>query len=185
MILIRLAVLYTALALGANAALADTAALEALRDGSMRKLAFHEAPKPVSALPFSDREGGEHRLADYAGKFVLLNFWATWCVPCRAEMPALDALQRDLGGERFQVVTIATGRNDLAAIDRFFAEVGVTALPVLLDPRQRLARDMLVLGLPLTVLIDPEGREIARLIGDADWSGPSARAILAALLAAE
>jgi hypothetical protein len=98
-------------------------------------------------------------------------------------MPALDALQRDLGGARFQVLTIAVGRNALAGIDRFFAEVGVTALPVLLDPRQALARDMGVLGLPLSVLVDPEGREIARLIGDADWSGPSARAILAALLA--
>jgi thiol-disulfide isomerase/thioredoxin len=185
MILIRLAVIYTALALGANAALDDTAALEELSEGSMRKLVFGEERPPVSTLPFTDRAGAEHRLGDQAGKYLLVNFWATWCVPCRDEMPALDALQRDLGGARFQVLTIAVGRNALAGIDRFFAEVGVTALPVLLDPRQALARDMGVLGLPMTVLVDPEGGEIARMIGDADWSGPSARAILAALLAEE
>jgi len=112
-----------------------------------------------------------------------VNFWATWCVPCREEMPALDALQGEFGGERFQVVTIATGRNELAAIDRFYKGAGIQHLPVLLDPRQAVARDMGVLGLPSSVLLGPDGNEIARLIGDAEWYSPSARAIVAALLA--
>ena len=180
----RSAVLYTALALGANGALADTAALEALRVGDMKKLVFHAEPQAVSAMPFATPGGEERRLADYAGKYVLLNFWATWCAPCRKEMPALDALQREFGGEAFEVVTLATGRNSLEGINRFFAEEGIEALPVLLDPKQAVAREMAVLGLPITVLIDPEGREIARLRGDADWHSDAARALIAAIIEA-
>ena len=177
------AVLYTALALGANAALADTAALEALRDGSMKKLVFHAEPVGVPESEFTDAEGSEHRLADWRGKYVLVNFWATWCAPCRKELPALDALNRDFGPDGFEVLTIATGRNPVPAIKRLFGEVGVEGLPILLDPNQTLSREMGVFGLPVSVILDPEGREIARLSGDAEWSGDSARAIVSALLA--
>ncbi|MCB2095576.1 MAG: TlpA family protein disulfide reductase [Rhodobacteraceae bacterium] len=176
------AVLYTALAFGANTAFADTAALEALRDGTMKKLVFLAEPAEVSQQPFSDAEGGDHRLSDWQGKYTLVNFWATWCAPCRKELPALDALQGTFGGDSFEVVTIATGRNMLPAIQRLFDEVGVTRLPILLDPKQQLARDMAVMGLPVTVILNPEGQEIARMSGDAEWSGESGRAIIAALL---
>jgi hypothetical protein len=80
-------------------------------------------------------------------------------------------------------VPIATGRNDLAGINRFFAEIGVTELPILLDPKMQVSRDMGVLGLPISIILDPEGQEIARLRGDADWTSDSAKAIIAALLA--
>ncbi|MGB5557150.1 MAG: TlpA disulfide reductase family protein [Paracoccaceae bacterium] len=176
------AVLYTALVFGANTAFADRAALEALRDGSMKKLVFSD-PTEVSQVTFTDPEGGEHRLADWQGKVVLVNFWATWCAPCRKEMPMLEALQVEFGGDDFEVVTIATGRNLLPAITRFFDEVGVTQLPILLDPKQELARDMAVLGLPITVILNREGQEIARLRGDAEWDSESAKAIVAALVA--
>ena len=185
MTLLRSAVLYTALVLTANAAAADTAALEALRDGDLKKLMFASEPAPVSEAVFTTPDGAERTLADWRGKHVLLNFWATWCAPCRKEMPALDALQKEFGGDKFEVVTVATGRNSLEGIRRFFDEEGITDLPILLDPKQRLARDMAVLGLPITVLIDPEGREIARLRGDADWYSESARAIASALVAPE
>ncbi len=183
--LFRCAVLYTALALGANSALADTPALEALRDGSMKKLQFHAEPQAVSAAVFTEPDGTERTLADWHGKHILLNFWATWCAPCRKEMPALDALQQEFGGDAFEVVTLATGRNKLAGINRFFEEEEITVLPILLDPKQAVAREMAVLGLPITVIIDPEGREIARLRGDADWHSDSARAIVAALIGAD
>lgn len=177
------AVLYTALAVGANAA--DIATLEAMREDSMRKLIFHGEPQAeVSEAVFTDPGGQEYRLSDWQGKYVLLNFWATWCAPCRKEMPALDALQKEFGGEAFEVVTLATGRNALAGINRFFAEEAIETLPILLDPQQAVARDMGVLGLPISVLLDPEGREIARLRGDADWYSDSARAIVGALVKA-
>jgi len=94
-------------------------------------------------------------------------------------MPGLDELQAEFGGDTFEVVTIATGRNPMPAIRRFFEEEEIKNLPILLDPKQSMARDMGVLGLPITVLIDPEGREIARLRGDADWASDSAKAIIA------
>ncbi|MEL7026068.1 MAG: TlpA disulfide reductase family protein [Pseudomonadota bacterium] len=187
--LFRSAVLYTALILGANAAYAD-AALEELREGTMRKLLFHSEPQAVSQAVFTTPEGDEHTLADWQGKYVLLNFWATWCAPCRAEMPALDALQAEFGGEDFEVVTIATGRNTLTGINKFFAEPDeglppIENLPILLDPKSALASEMAVLGLPITVILNPEGEEIARMRGDAEWHSDSARAIIGALIAPE
>jgi len=179
MSILRSVLLYTALVLGANAAVADIAAL---REGSMKKLNLHSEPKAAGTATFTDAEGGEHTLAEYHGQVVLLNFWATWCAPCRKEMPGLNALQAELGGEDFQVVTIATGRNMLPAITRFFDEVGATDLPILLDPKQKLARDMAVLGLPATVILDREGQEIGRLTGDAEWDSDSAKAVLRALI---
>ena len=94
----------------------------------------------------------------------------------------LSEIQTDFGGDDFEVVTIATGRNLPPAIDRFFAEIGVENLPKYLDPRSALARDMAVLGLPITLILNPNGQEIARMRGDAEWNGESARAVLKALL---
>lgn len=178
------ALLYLSLALGANAALAaEPTDLTALAEGDMRKLVFAQAPEAVPDVGFDLADGaGTASLADWQGKYVLLNFWATWCAPCRKEMPTLAALQGEFGGDRFEVLTLATGRNNPVAITRFFDEIGVDNLPRHQDPKQALARRMAVLGLPVTILIDPEGREIARLIGDADWYSDSARAIVAALL---
>ncbi len=181
----RFAVLYTALALCANAALADMAAIEALRSGDMKKLIFHSAPQPVAQVAFVDDADVETTLSRYHGKYVLLNFWATWCAPCRKEMPSLQTLQTEFGGDAFQVVTIATGRNSVTGIRRFFEEVNVTDLPQYRDPKQALARQMAVLGLPISVILDPEGFEIARLRGDAMWDSDSARAIIAALIGSQ
>ncbi|MEM8630451.1 MAG: TlpA disulfide reductase family protein [Pseudomonadota bacterium] len=173
--------LYAALGLSANAASADTAALEALREGSMQKLVFHSEPQDVSGAIFMGEDGSEMTLADYGGSYILLNFWATWCAPCLKEMPSLNNLQAELGNDNFKVVTIATGRNPEAAVNRFFDENAITELTKHKDPRQKLAREMAVLGLPITVLLDPEGREIARLRGDAEWDSESAKNIVRAL----
>ena len=180
---LRLAVLYTALAFGANAALAEPAAVAGLIEGDMRKLVFAAEPAPVSEAAFVDFEDRALSLADWRGKVVLVNFWATWCAPCREEMPALDALNKALGGEDFAVVTIATGPNPQPAMTRFFEEAGIETLPLHRDPKQRLAREMAVMGLPVSVILDREGREIARLTGDADWHSDAARGVIAALVA--
>lgn len=176
------ALLYTALLGVANLGAAQDADPADLRTGDMRKLVFHPAPVATTDVPFTHEDGRDMVLADLAGRYVVLNFWATWCAPCRVEMPHLSALQSDLGGDNFEVVTVATGPNPLPAMERFFDEIGVENLPLHTDARQRFARAMGVLGLPVTLIIDPEGREIARMQGEADWSSPSAVAIITALL---
>lgn len=177
--------LYMALSLGANAAFAaDTAQLEDLRDGSLKRLVVHsEARETSDAAFFLEDEGGTATLQDYKGKVVLLNFWATWCAPCRKEMPQLSELQEEFGGEDFEVLTIATGRNTPAGIKKFFDENGIRNLPRHQDPKQALARQMAVIGLPITVILDREGLEVARLLGDAEWNSDSAKAIIAAMIA--
>lgn len=180
---IWLALVYTALALGANPALSDVASLEALREGSMKKLVFHADPRPVPSTRFALEDGGGNgSLKDFRGQYILLNFWATWCAPCRKEMPMLSELQREFGGEDFQVVTLATGRNSAPGIKKFFTDMGIDNLPRHQDVKQALAREMGIFGLPITILVDPDGREIARLQGDAEWSSDSAKAILTELL---
>jgi thiol-disulfide isomerase/thioredoxin len=172
-----LSVIYTALLLGANAAHAD---VSALRAGDMLKLNLVEA----TALPdvaIHDGGGAEHSLTQWQGKWVVLNFWATWCAPCRHEMPSLDRLQVAIPD--LAVLPVATGRNSVEGIERFYEEAGVVNLPILLDPKSDLARHMAVRGLPVTVIVNPEGQEVARLIGDAAWDSPEAKAILAAMMA--
>ena len=180
----KLAALYTALVLAANGAVAAPAIDPAALTGDMRKLAVHDAPRAVAG-GFGDLDGAAHSLADFAGQVVVLNFWATWCAPCRKEMPSLDALQAGLGDRGLRVVAVATGRNAPDAIVRFFGETGIETLHPYTDPNMELARGMAVLGLPVTVILDREGREIARLTGEADWNGPDARAVLEALLAGD
>ncbi|MDE0983416.1 MAG: TlpA disulfide reductase family protein [Yoonia sp.] len=177
--------LYTALGLLANIGHAETVDLEALRVGDMRKLTFHSAPIAGSDVAFMSEDGNEMTLADFNGQHIVLNFWATWCAPCRKEMPELSALQTDLGGEKFQVVTVATGRNPLPAMQKFFDEIGIDNLPLHTDARQSFARSMGVLGLPVTLIMDPDGNEIARLQGDADWHSDSAVAIITTLIASD
>jgi len=175
-----LVVLYTALVLGANPAAADVAAL---RDGDMKKLMLLDAPVEVPEAVLLDAEDGTHALADYKGKWVVLNFWATWCAPCRREMPSLERLQAAM--PEIAVVPVATGRNAVEGIRRFFEEAGVKTLPILRDPQSDLARSMHVMGLPVTVIINPQGQEVARLIGDAEWDSASAKAVMAALVAGQ
>lgn len=178
------ALLYLGLALGANTAMADMSAIEAMREGDMRKLVFHAEPQPVSESPFNlADDAGEGHLSDYREKWVLLNFWATWCAPCRKEMPMLAELQTEFGGGTFEVVTLATGRNSPQGIIKFFDDTGIDNLSRHQDPKQNVAKEMGVFGLPITVIIDPDGNEVARLRGDADWSSDNAKAIIAALMA--
>lgn len=147
----------------------------------MKKLVLLETPVTLPEAVLLDAEDGEHSLAEYKGKWVVLNFWATWCAPCRKEMPSLDRLQAAM--PELAVVPVATGRNAVEGIRRFFEEAGVKGLPILRDPKSDLARGMGVMGLPVTVILNPEGQEVARLIGDAEWDSDSAKAVLGAMIA--
>jgi thiol-disulfide isomerase/thioredoxin len=193
----RSALVYTALALGAIAVAAvlwtgregpgagggtGIAHLSAARYGEMRKLALHDAPQPLPEAVLLAMDGTETALPVDGKRVLLVNFWATWCAPCRAEMPMLDALNRDLGGEDFAVVLVAVGRNPPPAIEKFFAEAGIETLETLRDPQQRLSAGLGVMGLPSTILLNPEGAEIARMQGEADWASPEAVAFLKAAI---
>jgi len=176
-----LTVLYTALAIGANASFVsaqDFSPLADLKTGDMKKLVLHTDAKPVAQTVFFDQSGAELTLSDFQGKTTVLNLWATWCAPCRAEMPSLSELQTKLGGDDFQVVTIAAMRNSAAAIDAFFSEINVDNLPKHQDPKGALTRNLSVAGLPATLLIDDSGQEVGRLLGDAHWSSPDALALI-------
>ena len=179
------AVLYVALSVGAipvHAGTLSPAELRDMRAGEMRKLAVHKQPADMPRVEIEDMQGNARRLDEFRGKYVLLNFWATWCAPCRAEMPSLAALQEQMGSDRFQVLLVAVGHNPKPAITRFFKDIKVTNLTTLRDPGQRLSGQAAVFGLPTTVILDPDGKEIARMVGDANWSSPEALSLIKGLL---
>ena len=183
---LRSLLLYTALCLGANTAFAmDAAQFDALKTGDMRKLAWTKSDSMVSSVKYFDEAGQETDLSTYRGKTVVLNFWATWCAPCRKEMPSLSELQNELGDDKFEVVTIATMRNSPKSIQSFFDKIAVQNLSKHNDPKGALSRSMGVLGLPTTLIISKSGEEIGRLLGDADWANLDAIALMSEIKAAD
>jgi thiol-disulfide isomerase/thioredoxin len=143
---------------------------------------FRKDPEVLPEIKFQDADGRERSLADWRGKVVLLNLWATWCLPCRKEMPALDRLQASLGSDQFQVVAISVDRTGLAGAKKFLDETKTPNLAVYADPTARLASSLRAAGLPATLLIDKEGREIGRLLGPAEWDGEAARHLIQSAL---
>jgi len=183
------ALLYGAIGLTANLATttgagaeelstADRATLKHLRSGDMAKLVIHDAPRDRISETFRDFDGNSLTLADYSGKVVLLNIWATWCPPCRAEMPSIDRLAGEMAGEDFAVIPLSTDRAGAARVAQFFEEILIENLDVRHDGSGKFSRQAGVLGLPVTLILDREGREIARMMGDAEWDSPEARAFL-------
>ncbi|MBC7477963.1 MAG: TlpA family protein disulfide reductase [Pseudorhodobacter sp.] len=171
--------LYTGLLLAANGAFAGVVD-PGLLVGDMGKLVIEE-PRALPAEGLVDRADAAVSLETYRGKWVVVNFWATWCVPCRTEMPALDRLQTAMPG--LTVVTVAVGPNPLPAIDKFLTGAGVQNVVVWRDPQARFAAQVGVMGLPVTVVVNPEGQEVARLLGGAEWDQAGAQAVLTALMA--
>lgn len=130
------------------------------------------APKPMPDLRFEDGAGKPRSLADFRGKLVLLNVWATWCAPCREEMPALDRLQGQLGGAGFEVVALSVDQQGAQIARRFLDEIGVKALALYIDPTASAAFKLDTPGLPVSLLLDRDGREIGRHLGPAKWDSP-------------
>jgi len=133
-----------------------------------------EDPAPPPEVPFVDGDGMTRTLADFKGNGVVLNFWATWCVPCVAEMPALDRLRTRLAGRGIEVLALSSDRGGTPVVQAFFAKHGIEHLPVALDQGLRAARVLGVQGLPTTVLIDGAGRDKGRLVGAAEWDSEDA-----------
>lgn len=131
-----------------------------------------EESRPLPELQLVDGEGRALTTADFRGKLVLLNIWATWCVPCRREMPTLDRLQARLGGPDFEVVALSIDREGVAAVTAFYEELGLEALRVYVGHPTNAARDLGIVGIPTTLLVDRKGRETGRLVGPAEWDSP-------------
>jgi thiol-disulfide isomerase/thioredoxin len=140
--------------------------------GALQGFVVHPQLKLVPEIHFQDQEGRSRTLADFGGRIVLLNIWATWCAPCREEMPTLDRLQAELGGSDFEVVALSIDRGGFDAIAKFYAEVGVQHLAMYLDSTTAAASTLSAVGLPTSLLIDRDGTEIGRLIGPAKWDSP-------------
>jgi thiol-disulfide isomerase/thioredoxin len=129
-------------------------------------------PQAVPDLRFQDADGKPHQLSDFRGKVVLLNVWATWCAPCRKEMPALDRLQQALGGPDFQVLALSIDNGGTAIVRRFYDEIGIKALGIYVDPTTEATGKLRTVGIPTTILLDREGRERWRKTGPAEWDSP-------------
>jgi thiol-disulfide isomerase/thioredoxin len=153
----------------------ETAARVApLVHGEVAALAVAQTPFRVPDLAFKDAQGRGLSLADFRGRTVLLNLWATWCVPCRREMPALDALQASLGGPKFQVVAVNIDTRDPAKPLAFLQKIGVTHLAYYADESAQVFEDLKTagqaFGMPTTLIVDPKGCEIGNMAGPAEWS---------------
>lgn len=133
------------------------------------KISEHENPRELASISFADISGETVTLNQWDGKFVILNIWATWCGPCREEMPMLDRLQAQLGGEYFQVVALSIDSGGVNPVKEFYDEVGIEHLKIYLDESMRSSGALNVIGLPTTLFINPLGQEIGRLLGPAEW----------------
>lgn len=127
------------------------------------------APRPLPELRFMDGAGRDTSLSAFRARMVLLNIWATWCGPCREEMPSLDRLQARLGGTDFQVVPLSIDRQGLPTVKAFYRELGLGHLGIYVDVSGRAAGDLGIVGIPATLLVDRRGREIGRVMGPAEW----------------
>jgi thiol-disulfide isomerase/thioredoxin len=157
-----------------------------LARGEVAAVAVARTPKPSLATTFQNAAGTPMTLADLKGRVTLVNLWATWCVPCRQEMPALDKLQAELGGQDFQVVAINVDTRNLDKPKAWLAENGIRNLAFYADPTGRLMQELQrsgqLVGLPTTVLLDTTGCEIAVLKGPAEWASADATALIRAAL---
>jgi len=138
----------------------------------------HPEPRPIPDIAFIDGDGRPLRLSDFRGRVVLLNVWATWCIPCRKEMPTLNLLQAELGGPEFEVVALSIDRGGPKTVAAFYDEYDLTRLKIYIAPSADVMGELAVVGLPTTLLIDREGREVSRYVGPATWNDPAIIATL-------
>jgi thiol-disulfide isomerase/thioredoxin len=157
-----------------------------LAHGEIAALAVAHTPFRIPDLSFKDAEGRERTLADWRGRTVLLNLWATWCVPCRKEMPTLDALQADLGGQGFEVVAVNVDTRDAERPLKFLKDTGVTHLAYYSDQSAKVFQDLKsagkAFGMPTTLIIDRSGCEIGAMAGPAEWASPDGLKLVSAAI---
>lgn len=153
-----------------------------IKVGTIAQLIRADPPRPPAEATFQDDVGAERRLADYAGKGLIVNLWATWCVPCVAEMPELQELAHKVAGDGILVLPLSSDRGGAEVVRRFYATHRIAGLPVLLDPRGEAGRAWGSRGLPTTLVIDRQGREQGRVEGAIDWASDATIAELRRLI---
>ncbi len=151
---------------------------QGLNAGTMKRFEFHEKPAPATTAVFHDQEGTEKSFADFKGKVILVNLWATWCAPCIKEMPDLDALQASMGGDDFQVVLLSENQDGIESSLAFLKNNNITNLNTFIDSKRNVARTLKSNALPTSILIDANGYEVGRLIGPAEWNSGDAKALI-------
>jgi thiol-disulfide isomerase/thioredoxin len=157
-----------------------------LAHGEVAALTMATAPLRLPDLTFQDADGKPRKLSDWRGKTVLVNLWATWCVPCRKEMPALEGLQSKLGGANFEVVAINIDTRDPEKPKSFLKEANLTRLDYFSDQKAKVFQDLKqigrALGMPTSVLVDAQGCEIGTIAGPAEWNSDDAIKLIKAAL---
>jgi len=146
--------------------------------GTLTNFTPANAERPAPIEPFFDVNGKEITLQQFGGKLVLLNLWATWCGPCAEELPSLDRLQAELGGDRFTVLALSVDREGAAAVRPFFKTLSIAHLGIYVDPKSAFPQALDVEGLPTTLVISPTGIVLGRLVGTAKWDSPEAKALV-------
>jgi thiol-disulfide isomerase/thioredoxin len=158
--------------------------LAPLAQGEVAALTMASAPLRLPDLAFEDADGKPRKLSDWRGRTVLVNLWATWCVPCRREMPALDSLQTKLGGPNFEVVAVNIDTRDPEKPKNFLKDANLTRLDFFSDPKAKVFQDLKAvgraLGMPTSVLVDGQGCEIATIAGPAEWGSDDAVKLITA-----
>lgn len=144
----------------------------------------HPHTLPLSQVRFENAQGKSMTLADFKGKVVLLNIWATWCPPCVREMPTLDKLEKRLGGQDFAVVPLSVDKGGVFTVKSFYDDNFINHLPIYVDPTTQVLDTLNILGTPTTILIDKQGKEVARTMGPEDWDQPAVIAQIKRYIAA-
>lgn len=169
-----------------RAAVATASRLAPLAHGEVAALAVARTPFRVPELTFKDGSGRVHQLQDWRGRTVLFNLWATWCVPCRREMPALDALQADLGSPKFEVLAVNIDTRDPQKPPAFLKQVGATHLSYYADDSAQVFEALKeagkAFGMPTTLIVGPNGCEIGNMAGPAEWASDDGRKLVSAAI---
>lgn len=160
----------------------DSPASSEPASGAMAAFVKKAAPAPLPDIKFQDTSGKDVTLSSFKGKTVLLNLWATWCQPCREEMPALDRLQQQLGSDKFEVVVLSLDRQGLDASRKFLDEVKAHSVKLYTDVTTKQGLALKLVGMPTTILINKDGLEVGRLAGPAKWDSEDAKKLIEAAM---
>ncbi|MFV2091617.1 MAG: TlpA family protein disulfide reductase [Hyphomicrobiales bacterium] len=166
-----------------KSAQSGTAGVARPKSGRLAAFVVYKTPEEVDEVSFFDEDGNKKSLSDWRGKVVLVNFWATWCAPCRYEMPTLDAINARFGGPDFEVLAVSIDRSGFDKPRKFFADIEVKTLKLYNDSTSKSSRVLRAIGMPTTILIGRDGREIGRIAGPAEWDSEDAQELIRTAIA--